>query len=136
MFGKAPPWVDQGVAEYAKRFKNLSVERIAGSPVKTRNARMLTACGERSVKVYLDKSGHSLTSETLAKQCVSWERKGRDVCLLIGDDVGFSESDLKHADFVWSLSSLTLPHQLTRVVVCEQLYRARAINTGHAYHRS
>lgn len=136
MFGKAPSWVDAGVSEYSKRIPNLSLERIAGSPVKTRMQRMRTACGKRAVRVYLDKSGKSYTSELLARQSLSWEQQGNDVCLLIGDDAGFTKEDLGDADVVWSLSNLTLPHQLTRILVCEQLYRARAINSGHAYHRS
>ena len=136
MFGKAPTWVDEGVSEYSKRIPNLSLQRISGSPAKTRMQRMLAACGNRSVRVYLDKSGKTLTSESLARQCLSWERLGKDVCLLIGDDVGFTKEDLGSADFVWSLSTLTLPHQLTRILVCEQLYRARSINLGHAYHRT
>lgn len=97
---------------------------------------MRTACGKRAVRVYLDKSGKSYTSELLARQSLSWEQQGNDVCLLIGDDAGFTKEDLGDADVVWSLSNLTLPHQLTRILVCEQLYRARAINSGHAYHRS
>lgn len=136
MFGKAPSWVDEGVREYSKRLPNLSLERIAGSPAKTRIQRMHAACGTRSVRVYLDKSGKSFTSESLAGQCKSWEQQGRDVCLLIGDDSGFGEVDLANADLVWALSTLTLPHQLTRVFVCEQLYRARTINLGHGYHRA
>ena len=136
MFGKAPSWVDEGVGEYSKRIPNLSLERIAGNPVKTRMQRMLTTCGNRAMRVYLDQSGKSFTSESLAKRCASWEQQGRDVCLLIGDDVGFSKEDLANADLVWSLSTLTLPHQLTRILVCEQIYRARTINLGHGYHRS
>ena len=86
--------------------------------------------------MYLDKSGKAFTSESFAQQCGAWERRGNDVCLLIGDDVGFTKKDLSVADMVWSLSPLTLPHQLARIVVCEQIYRARSINLGHAYHRS
>ena len=97
---------------------------------------MYATCGNRAIRVYLDKSGQSFTSESLARQCVSWERRGQDVCLLIGDDVGFTGEDLESADLVWSLSPLTLPHQLTRILVCEQLYRAHTINLGQAYHRS
>ncbi len=97
---------------------------------------MVAACGSRSLKIYLDKSGKSFTSESLARRCAAWERQGKDVCLLIGDDKGFTAEDLTQADLVWSLSPLTLPHQLTRVLVCEQIYRARSMNAGHAYHRS
>ena len=97
---------------------------------------MLSACGEGSFRVYLDKSGRALSSEDLATFCTSRERQGNDVCLRIGDDGGFNAADLAQANLVWSLSTLTFPHQLTRIVVCEQLYRAYSINAGHAYHRS
>ena len=136
MFGNAPRWVDDGVREYQKRLSNLHVERVNRNPVKTRVKRMHAMCPNNSQRVYLDKSGNAFTSESLARQCATWERGGRDVCFLIGDDVGFSSADLKQADLVWSLSDLTFPHQLTRVLVCEQLYRAHSINAGHAYHRS
>ncbi len=136
VFGRAPTWVNEGVGSYAKRMPNFTQERIARNPIRTRIQRMVAACGKHALRVYLDKSGVSFTSESLARQCATWERQGQDVCFLIGDDIGFDVDDLKRADFVWSLSKLTLPHQLTRIVVCEQLYRAHAINTRRAYHRS
>ncbi|MCE2406054.1 MAG: 23S rRNA (pseudouridine(1915)-N(3))-methyltransferase RlmH [Pseudomonadales bacterium] len=136
VFGKASSWVDDGVGQYSTRVPNLVLEQIPGNPVRTRIKRMEAACGSRALKVYLDKSGKTFTSESLARRCAAWERQGNDVCLLIGDDKGFTEEDLSQADLVWSLSPLTLPHQLTRILVCEQLYRARSINAGHAYHRS
>ena len=96
---------------------------------------MFNQCGTTAAKVVLDKSGRTFSSEGLAKQCQKWQHSGRDVCFLIGDDVGFNAVDLAKADLVWSLSRLTFPHQLTRVIVCEQLYRAHSINSGHSYHR-
>ncbi|MYD43892.1 MAG: 23S rRNA (pseudouridine(1915)-N(3))-methyltransferase RlmH [Gammaproteobacteria bacterium] len=135
VYGSAPDWVDRGVAEYAKRMPNFLLVRLSSKPVKTRMPRMFAACGKNCTRVALDKSGTSFTSEGLAHQCDTWERQGRDVCFLIGDDVGFSGDDLCQADLIWSLSALTLPHQLIRILVCEQLYRAHAINRGSAYHR-
>lgn len=135
-FGKSPAWVENGVTEYSKRMPNLKLELVPGNPPKTRVSRMLNRCGSSAWRVFLDKSGHSFTSESFARQCASWEQAGRDVCLLIGDDVGFDADQLKSADLVWSLSQLTLPHQLARLCVCEQLYRAHTINSGHAYHRA
>lgn len=136
VFGNAPAWVDQGVAEFVKRLPNVVLERLPGKPQKSRMRRMLAACGTNPCRVFLDKSGTALTSESLARQCSIWEQRGQDICLLIGDDVGFSKEDLANADMVWSLSPLTMPHQLIRIVVCEQLYRAHAINQGLAYHRA
>ena len=134
--GKSPSWVESGVSEYSKRLPNLKLELIPGNPRKSRMERMLNRCGSSAQRVFLDKSGRSFTSEGFAKQCAKWEQSGRDVCLLIGDDVGFTENQLVAADMVWSLSELTLPHQLARLCVCEQLYRAHTINCGHAYHRA
>lgn len=134
--GKSPSWVESGVNEYSKRLPNLKLELVAGNPRNTRMQRMLNRCGSSPWRVFLDKSGRSFTSEGFANQCAKWEQAGRDVCLLIGDDVGFTASQLEEADLVWSLSDLTLPHQLARLCVCEQLYRAHTINAGHAYHRA
>ena len=88
------------------------------------------------MRICLDKSGRTYTSESLAKQCLTWQMARRDVCLLIGDDVGFSSNDLAKADLIWSLSPLTFPHHIARILVCEQLYRAYSINAGHDYHRA
>ena len=136
MVGKTTKWVDQAVEEYRKRLPNLDLERIAGNPVKSRMRRLASACGNTALRVYLDKSGRIFSSETLATLCLRWQNGGRDVCFVIGDDVGFSKEDLEKADLVWSLSPLTFPHHLVRVMVCEQLYRATSIISGHDYHRA
>ena len=61
---------------------------------------------------------------------------GSNVSFLIGDADGFSNAIRERADLVWSLSALTFPHALARVIVCEQLYRVRSLLNGHPYHRS
>ena len=134
--GKAPAWVNDGVGEYAKRIPRFAVEQLSNHPQNTRMHRLIDSCGDRALRVLLDKSGRMYTSLELARQVSAWQMHGRDVCFVIGDDVGFREEHLAQADMVWSLSPMTLPHQLTRIVVVEQLYRAHSINTGHAYHRT
>jgi 23S rRNA (pseudouridine1915-N3)-methyltransferase len=77
-----------------------------------------------------------LSTEALAKQLVDWQMSGNNVSLVIGGPDGVEESLLREAELCWSLSPLTLPHPLVRVVLVEQLYRAWTINAGHPYHRS
>ena len=79
--------------------------------------------------------GESWTSEELAELTARWDMEGRDVTFVIGDADGLSEDVLKGAERRWSLGPLTLPHELARVVVYEQLYRAYTIRRGEKYHR-
>ena len=127
VFGKAPKWIDEGVAEYLKRMPELSVEVVSNRPLKSRVERMFNMVGNRSLSIALDKSGNSWTSEELANQYANWRSHGHDICFLVGDDAGFSDSDLTRANEVWSLSKMTFPHAIARLVVCEQLYRAKTI---------
>jgi 23S rRNA (pseudouridine1915-N3)-methyltransferase len=75
-----------------------------------------------------------LTTETLAERLAQWQSRG-DVAFIIGGADGLADSSLRAADFRWSLSDLTLPHALVRVIVAEQLYRAVSIRKGLPYHR-
>lgn len=86
--------------------------------------------------VLLDETGVQLTSEGLAAKFADWQSFGRPLVFVIGGAYGV-DSDLKaRADFVWSLSKLVFPHQLVRLMLVEQLYRAATINQGHPYHHS
>jgi 23S rRNA (pseudouridine1915-N3)-methyltransferase len=84
----------------------------------------------------LDVLGKSMSTESLATQLANWQMNGQDICLLIGGPDGLSADCLQRADTKWSLSDLTLPHPLVRVLLMEQLYRAWTINQNHPYHRS
>ena len=89
------------------------------------------------VLVALDEKGQSLTSPQLAKQLQEWANRGtRTIAFLIGGDSGLSERTRHEATLTLSLSALTLPHQLVRVFLAEQLYRAGTIMAGHPYHRA
>ena len=83
----------------------------------------------------LDVRGKSLTTAGLASRLKQWQLDGRDVALIVGGPDGLSQAVLERADFRWSLSDLTLPHPLVRVVLLEQLYRAHSILINHPYHR-
>lgn len=97
---------------------------------------MLAALGPRDHVVALDERGTAWSTRTLAKHLAAWEMGGRDVTLLIGGADGLAPACLERAGEHWSLSPLTLPHALARVLVAEQLYRAWSLNTGHPYHRA
>lgn len=143
---RMPAWVDSGFAEYAGRMpREARIELAAlkpaprGGPVK----RVLEAEGERissalpadCVKVVLDERGTLVRTVDLARRIARWREMGRDVAFIVGGADGLAESVKKSADFVWSLSPLTLPHGLARVVLAEQLYRAHSILHNHPYHR-
>jgi len=85
--------------------------------------------------VALDERGKTLTTATLAKQLARWREGGRDVAFVIGGADGLEAGLLKEAELVLSLSALTLPHALARVLLAEQLYRAWTILQNHPYHR-
>lgn len=85
--------------------------------------------------VLLDERGKQFTSQQLANQLSDWQSDGRDLCLVIGGPDGVSGAVRKRSNFVWSLSQLTLPHGMARVLLAEQLYRAWSLQTGHPYHR-
>ncbi|MGB1581372.1 MAG: 23S rRNA (pseudouridine(1915)-N(3))-methyltransferase RlmH, partial [Nevskiales bacterium] len=82
-----------------------------------------------------DERGKSLGSEKLATHMQGWLQDGRDVALLVGGADGLTDACRQRADWQWSLSALTLPHGMVRVILAEQLYRAWTILQGHPYHR-
>ena len=85
--------------------------------------------------VVLDEKGDDLTTLKLAQRLESWMQDGRDVALLIGGADGLDDEFKRQADDRVRLSSLTLPHGLARLVLCEQLYRAVSLLRNHPYHR-
>lgn len=144
---KMPDWVTAGFNEYQRRFpKEMSLELVeipAGKRGKNADiARILQKEGEltmaaagKSRIVTLDIPGKPWATEQLAQQLEIWKQDGRDVALLIGGPEGLSPECKAAAEQSWSLSPLTLPHPLVRIVVAESLYRAWSITTNHPYHR-
>ena len=86
--------------------------------------------------IALDVRGSAWSTEQLAEELSDWQMAGTNVSLLIGGPDGLSRDCLQRARQRWSLSALTLPHPLVRVVLAEQLYRAWTITAGHPYHRA
>ena len=85
--------------------------------------------------VLLDERGKQMTSKTLASSLSDWLADGRDLCFVIGGPDGVAAACRQRADMSWSLSDLTLPHGLARVLFAEQMYRAWSLQNGHPYHR-
>ena len=143
-----PNWVEQGYREYERRFSNdvsLSITEIpAGKRTKNTDiARTLQKEGELTLAaipkgnriVTLEVTGKSLTTQNLANTLSKWQMDGRDVSLLIGGPEGLAPSCMQASEQKWSLSALTLPHPIVRIVVAESLYRAWSLTINHPYHR-
>ncbi len=146
---KMPSWVTDGYQEYAKRMPrecSLHLHEIAPAKRgKSGNAlqwmseeseRLLAAIPNDHHVVALDVKGKTWSTEQLAGQLQGWQLDGRDVSLIVGGPDGLSEDCLKRANQIWSLSTLTFPHPLVRIVMAEQLYRAWTILQNHPYHRA
>lgn len=143
-----PTWVEQGFNEYCRRFpadmplqlteiaagkrgKNADIKRI----LQKEGELTLAAIPKGNRVVTLEVTGAPWDTPKLAKNMQSWQMDGRDVSLLIGGPEGLAPQCIKISEQKWSLSSLTLPHPLVRVIVAESLYRAWSINNNHPYHR-
>lgn len=143
---RQPQWVDEGFSDYVRRLPRGSefvLEAVAAAPgtVGGRRAReaeatrLLGRIGARERVVALDSAGRALSTEDFAARLSEWRMDGRDVTFVIGGASGLGDAVLGRADYLWSLSPLTFPHGLARVLVAEQFYRAWTILAGHPYHR-
>jgi 23S rRNA (pseudouridine1915-N3)-methyltransferase len=138
-----PAWVDAGFDEYAKRIALTLVElkpepRTQGKTVTQLLAaeavRIRAACAGARM-VVLDERGKPWTTRDLAAKLAQWKNDAQDVAFVIGSADGLDASLKREAAAMFSLSPLTLPHGLARVMIAEQLYRAISLNAGHPYHR-
>ncbi|MES2719935.1 MAG: 23S rRNA (pseudouridine(1915)-N(3))-methyltransferase RlmH [Pseudomonadota bacterium] len=145
---KMPEWINTGFDDYAKRLTDdvrLEVVEIpAGKRGKNADIARLTekegeaqlaAIGSNDRVIALEVGGQALSTEELSKMLGHWLQEGRNISLLIGGPEGLSPAASARADQQWSLSRLTLPHPLVRVLLAEQLYRAWTLLKGHPYHR-
>jgi len=143
-----PAWVNMGYDEFAKRMtancqlrlvelpmekrgKNVSISQI----IKKEADRILSNVPKACRLIALDVKGKHIDSQAMADQFSQWLQSGQDICFVIGGPDGLDPSCLSKADNIWSLSNLTFPHQLVRIVLAEQLYRAWSIYQNHPYHR-
>lgn len=145
---RMPRWVREAYEDYIGRLApKLKVDlvevepgpRSAGQPprraVEAEAQRLLAALRRDEFVVSLDEQGTEMTTRELAAWLSTRMRDGRDLALLVGGPDGLAAPVLARSDFKWSLSKLTLPHALVRVVLAEQLYRAHGVLTNHPYHR-
>ncbi len=148
---KMPNWVQAGFEEYFKRIQPMmSVELVELPPAKrSKNpspadiekykaveaAIILNAKQPKELLWLLEVKGKMLSTEKLADKLSVAMQDGADIALVIGGADGVADDVLQAADFKWSMSDLTLPHPLVRVILMEQLYRAMSIINNHPYHR-
>jgi 23S rRNA (pseudouridine1915-N3)-methyltransferase len=145
---KMPAWVNQAVEEYGRRLpRELNLQwreiplarRVRDSKPEQLRERegeqILKAIPASDKVVALDVEGKRISTVHLARQLESWQMSAANYSLMVGGPDGLSGQCLKRADMRWSLSDLTLPHPLVRVLLTEQLYRAWTITVNHPYHR-
>jgi 23S rRNA (pseudouridine1915-N3)-methyltransferase len=146
---RLPDWVNSGFLEYQKRLRSPLVLELHEISVATRSAGdnpqravqregadMLAAIGRDDFVVALEIAGKGMSTEQLSAWLAERLRDARPLALLIGGPDGLAPACRERADYSWSLSPLTLPHALVRVVVAEQIYRAMSLMAGHPYHRA
>lgn len=146
---RMPAWVQAGFDDYAKRLPrgDIAVE-VVELPLATRGKNadiaramakegeaMLAAIGKQDKIIALDVKGKSWDTQQLAGELADWRMSGDNYSLVIGGPDGLAPAVLAAAHQRWSLSPLTLPHPLVRVVVIEQLYRAWTLLHNHPYHK-
>jgi 23S rRNA (pseudouridine1915-N3)-methyltransferase len=150
---KMPAWVSAGFEDYARRMpRGLTLQLVEIRPEPRGSGptgpgqveRLLRAEGERlraaipagAVCVALDERGTPLSTAELSEQLEGWRQQGADVAFLIGGADGLEPQIKRSARLMLSLSAMTLPHQLVRVILAEQLYRAASLLHNHPYHRA
>jgi len=143
-----PSWVKAGVGEYQKRLPRewkfewlelpigqRSKSQDINKAIRAEGESILSVLGPKEKVIALEVKGKHWSTEQLAEQVSNWQMEGQDITLLIGGPDGLSTACRERADILWSLSSLTLPHPLVRVLLVEQLYRAWSLINNHPYHK-
>ena len=145
---RQPSWVDDAFDTYSARFPRewrfrldtISTARRgkndkSDSAVQAEGQQILSRIDPAEQVVLLDERGRQFSSTELSGKLAAWQADGRDLCFVIGGPDGVSADCVERAKIRWSLSKLTLPHGLARVLFAEQLYRAWSLQVGHPYHR-
>lgn len=146
---RMPDWVSAGFDDYARRLHGGARLQLHEIPAANRKGngsdpdrargeeaeRIRRAVPSRAHVIALEVGGRSLDTESIADRLREWNREGSEVAFLVGGPDGLDPALSRSADERWSLSALTLPHALVRVVLAEQLYRALSILHNHPYHR-
>lgn len=140
---KHESWVSEGIERYQKRLRapfDIKWELLPHSTLEGARARqveseaILSRLNERDFVILLDETGTEYDSPTLARQFESVASRGASLTLIIGGAYGVSGALKERSQITWSLSHLVFPHQLVRLILIEQLYRAQEITRGGSYH--
>lgn len=146
---KMPEWINNGYQEYAKRLppdyrlqlieipsqkrsKSCAIELI----LQQEGQKLLSAADPQGPIIAFDRQGQVFSTEQLAQKLLKWHDLGENPNFLVGGPEGISKECLQRSQQVWSLSALTFPHPLVRVIIAEQIYRAWSILSHHPYHRA
>ncbi|MCZ2723375.1 23S rRNA (pseudouridine(1915)-N(3))-methyltransferase RlmH [Marinomonas sp. 15G1-11] len=145
---KMPKWIQEGFADYTKRLpKDFSLELVEipmaprgknadiAKAIRKEGDAMLDAISANEKVIAMEVLGKEWSTEQLADQAQEWRMEGSNLCLLIGGPDGLDPRCTAKADKCWSLSKLTLPHPIVRVILAEQIYRAWTLMNNHPYHR-
>jgi len=144
-----PSWVEQGVLEYTRRLpadfavlvQEVAMEKRSKSSniarcVNKESSALIAKLGPGDHVVAMEVDGKAMDTDALARRINQLRQEGQNLSLLVGGPDGLSSECRTLAREHWSLSALTLPHPLVRVVLAEQLYRVWTVLNGHPYHRS
>lgn len=145
---KMPTWIESGFKEYIKRLpRNIHFKLIEINPAKRstnsniknlkqkEQEKIFSALSDNSFIIALDEKGKPISSKKLAAKILAWNDDNQHISIIIGGADGLCEKIKDKANELWSLSEMTLPHGLVRVMVAEQIYRAWTITQNHPYHR-
>ena len=144
---KPPAWVVEGIDQYVSRLKrecSFTITEIKTAERKKQSVnslksdegrKILDAIAASARVIAMDRSGKNWSTEELAGKLESWSQQTNHFVFLIGGPDGLVDECLARADEKWSLSNLTFPHFLVRVMLAEQIYRALMVNAGHPYHK-
>ena len=143
-----PSWIEQGVAEYIKRIpRGVTLKLVelnsgdrgkGGSPQSAREAEaklIIDKLKDIDRVIALDEKGKGFSTKKLASFLDELQMQSMSLAFIIGGPDGLSEQVLQRGNLVWSLSEMTFPHALVRVILVEQIYRALMVNANHPYHR-
>jgi 23S rRNA (pseudouridine1915-N3)-methyltransferase len=145
---KMPKWIQEGFVDYTKRLpKDFSLELVEipmaprgkntdiAKAIRKEGDAMLDAISPNEKVIAMEVLGKEWSTEQLSDQAEEWRMGGSNLCLLVGGPDGLDPRCTAKADKCWSLSKLTLPHPIVRVILAEQIYRAWTLMNNHPYHR-
>ena len=144
---KTPEWIQSGIKHYQKQLPkamNFKIVEIESQNRKLKDIQqikntegnlLIDASVGSNMVIAFDEKGTQQSTKDLAKYLIKWQQTGDNVSLLIGGADGLSDDCKSNANNIWSLSKLTLPHLVARLIVVEQLYRANSLIINHPYHR-